>query len=364
MQADDAGNPPHEPDGPSKAGPSKPAPSKPDPSKAPSAWERIKSWDSEFSVAKGLAIVTLLTSVFGGYFQYLNAYQDKVSTQAKDDMAAATTTFMDISNAFSQVQALQQILYADFTEAIRDKSDTSQQSLTAKNAQDASLEYERERTALRESADVLARKAEIYIDWASDTGRDPAAKRNVNDDPLTRSLLRDYDFDCADNANFPQFGNVDAKETPADNVSDKDFCAAGRKQSAAAEITPADAFIRICPGKNDKTAVRIYWYSAKHHVLTMHYCLEAAHDRLEAARAWAARSDRDTTKESQIIADADRVSLELDNLTRRLNAFTSLALSQMERIRVKYRPGGVLCSLPFVRDLFTRCFPVRTAVNS
>ena len=40
-------------------------------------WQRIVSWDKEFSIAKGLAVVTLLTSVFGGYFQYLNSYQDR-----------------------------------------------------------------------------------------------------------------------------------------------------------------------------------------------------------------------------------------------------------------------------------------------
>jgi hypothetical protein len=69
----------------------------------------------------------------------------------------------------------------------------------------------------------------------------------------------------------------------------------------------------------------------------MHYCFEAAHDRLEAVRDWAAKSDRDKTKENQILAEAGQVSTELDNLARRLNAFTSLALFQMERIRVKYR---------------------------
>ncbi len=81
-------------------------------------WQRIVSWDREFSIAKGLAVVTLLTSVFGGYFQYLNAYQEKVSTQARDDMNAATSTFMEISNALSQMQALQQLLYSDFTSAL------------------------------------------------------------------------------------------------------------------------------------------------------------------------------------------------------------------------------------------------------
>ncbi len=353
MPPDGAGNPPQGPDGHLKG-----------PTKGPGLWERIKSWDSQFSVAKGLAIVTLLTSFFGGYFQYLNAYQEKVSTQAKEDMAGATATFTDVSNAFAEMQALQQILYADFTRAVRDKSDASDKALSTINAQHVSEIYEKAWTTLRENVDLLARKAEIYIDWASDTYRDPAGKRNVDDDPLTRSLLRDYDFNCSDKSNFPRFGDVNAKSKPAEETSDEDFCAAGGKQNDDTEITPDRAFIRICASKNVKRATRIYWYSAKHHVLTMHYCFEAAHDRLEAVRDWAAKSDRDKTKENQILAEAGQVGTELDNLARRLNAFTSLALFQMERIRVKYRPVGFVCNVPLLRDILsTRCLPIRTATN-
>ena len=113
-------------------------------------------------------VLTLLTSLFGGYFQYLNAYQDKVSTQAKEDMTAATATFTEVSNSFAEMQALQQILYSDFTSAVRDKSDASDHALSSKNAKEASDTYEKARTTLRENVDVLARKAEVYIDWASD----------------------------------------------------------------------------------------------------------------------------------------------------------------------------------------------------
>jgi hypothetical protein len=350
MPQDGAGKPPQAPEGQPK-----------DPIKASGFWERVKAWDSEFSIAKGLAIVTLLTSFFGGYFQYLNSYQEKVSTQAKEDMAAATATFTDISSAFAEMQALQQILYSDFTRAVRDKSDASDQALGTKNAQGVSETYEKAWTALRENINLLTRKAEMYIDWASDIGRDPAGKRNVDDDPLTRSLLRDYDFNCSDKSNFPRFGNVNAKNEP-EETSDEDFCAAGGKQYDDAKITPENAFTRICASKNVQRATRIYWYSAKHHVLTMHYCFEATHERLEAVRGWASKSDRDRTKETAILTEAVQVSAELDNLARRLNAFTSLALFQMERIRVKYRPVGFVCNLPLVRDILSaRCLPIRTA---
>lgn len=176
-------------------------------------------------------------------------------------------------------------------------------------------------------------------------------------------MLRAYQFNCADRANYPRFGDVNFKppqnDNPAPELSDEQFCAAGAKQDPDTKITPGDAFDRICPPKNDKPAVRIYWYSAKHEVLTMQYCLEAAHDRLAAVRD--TKNNRDQAGEQQILADADRVSAQLDGLAKRLNAFTSLALSQMERIRVKYRPVGVVCSVPLVRNLFARCFPIRTA---
>ncbi len=93
----------------------------------------------------------------------------------------------------------------------------------------------------------------------------------------------------------------------------------------------------------------------------MQYCLEAAHDRLAAVRGWASKNERDQAGEQQALADAEKISARLDGLARRLDAFTSLALSQMERIRVKYRPVGVVCSVPFVRDFFMRCFPIHTA---
>jgi hypothetical protein len=160
--------------------------------------------------------------------------------------------------------------------------------------------------------------------------------------PPQGPLLRDYDFNCSDKSNFPRFGNVNAKYKSVEETSDEDFCAAGGKQDDDAEITPDRAFVRICASKNAQRATRIYWYSAKHHVVTMHYCFEAAHDRLEAVRVWASKSDCDKTKENEILSQAGQVSTELDNLARRLNAFTSLALFQMERIRVEV-PAGRHC---------------------
>jgi hypothetical protein len=96
--------------------------------------------------------------------------------------------------------------------------------------------------------------------------------------------------------------------------------------------------------------------------MTMHYCFETAHDRLAAARQWASRSDRDIAKEQEIAGREKEINAELDDLAGRISAFSSLALYQMERIRVKYRPVGFLCSVPLVRNIPSmNCFPIRTA---
>ena len=78
------------------------------------------------------------------------------------------------------------------------------------------------------------------------------------------------------------------------------------------------------------------------------------------AGRWAAGNGRNAAKES----DIPQIDAELDDLAGRINAFSSLALYQMERIRVKYRPVGFWCSVPLVRNIpSANCFPIRTASN-
>ncbi|QHO74495.1 hypothetical protein ACH79_19435 [Bradyrhizobium sp. CCBAU 051011] len=323
-------------------------------------WTTVKGL-SLFTVLSGL--FTVLSTLAVGYFQYLNAYQEKVSSQAKEDMTLAAATFTDISHPFSEMQALQQTLYTDFARAVGEKSEASDKTLTTRNARAISERYEKARIELRENIDLLTRKAEIYIDWASDTYRDPAEKRNVDGDPLSRRVLRDYGFDCSDKFNFPAFGNVHAPNggMQPKEVADDKYCAIAEKRGVDETTKPEDAFIRICAGPNDKAAKRINWYSAKHHVLTMHYCLEAAHNKLAAARQWAAGSDRYAAKESDLQGEKE-INAQLDDLAGRLNAFNSLALYQMEQIRVKYRPAGLWCKVPFVWNIASlNCFPIRTA---
>jgi hypothetical protein len=334
------------------------------PKSAPLGW--LWKFNHGFDVFKGLSLVTVVSSLVVGYFQYLNTYQEKVGSLAKEDMTAATATFNEISHAFTEAQALQQTLYSDFMSAVREKSDTSDKALDTKNAQSISKRYETARIALRENIDVLARKAEVHFDWASNIYRDPADKRNVNDDPLSRQVLRDYAFDCSDTHNFPAFGDVRVDDGKDDEsvkeVADDAYCAIAEKRGIDEKTKPKDAFIRICASPQDKQPKRIHWLSARHHVLTMHYCFEAAHNRLAAARQWASQSDRDAAKEKEIVEREKDINAQLDDVASRISAFGSLALHQMEQIRVKYHPVGFQCSVPGVRNLEgMNCFPIRTA---
>ena len=320
------------------------------------------------SYAKGVPVITLIGSLLVGYFQYLNAYQDKVSAQAKEDMSAATSTFMEIANAFSEAQTLQQILFFDFSGALDDNTDADAQALETKNAREIFPAYEHARTTLRQNSDLLARKAEIYLDWASDSERDAAQARTPTTDPLTQALLGAYNFNCDDSANFPHFETASsAKGSGASDRSKESPCHVDSDQG---NYDPPTSYVNLCARQDDKIvpgkpAITLHWYSAKHQVLTMHYCFQALHARLEAARDWASQSELSPSKKAKFLAERELARTELSTQVLRHNAFMSLAMFQMENIRVKYRPVGFVCHIPFVTpvvSLFSGyCTPIRTA---
>jgi hypothetical protein len=340
-----------------------PAPAPAESAKGPGVWRRIQTWDSRLSIAKGLTAVTLLTSLLGGYFQYLSSYQDKVSEQAKVDMADATGTFVDISNAFAEALMLQQLIYFDYLDALHDPSDAGGNAMIMAAAQGVFPDYIKARTALRQNSNVFARKAEIYIDWASDLGRDPATSDALDQDPLTETLLGNYNFNCSATVNFPHYGtaNADAQGGAPPNI-----CSTGTENDLK-KSTVSLCAIDQATGKTNpaKPAITIDWHSAKHHLLTMHYCFEIVHGEIETARIWASKNDVSDRRKTEFLARQDKYRSDLNRQVARLNAFMSLAMSQLERIRVKYRPSGFFCHVPLVRDaigLFSdRCTPIRTA---
>lgn len=307
-------------------------------------WQRVKSAasfvDSELSFVKSLSAFTILSSLVVGYFQYVSAYQTKVNAEAAHQIADAETTFSDVSSQFSKAITLQQYLFFNYRDALSAKVDGDQNALQMKTSHAIFQQYEDLRTALRENIDMLARKVELNLDWRSDTTRDAATVKTIGTDPVTRLALGHYDFDCDSNKYMPSF-------EPGHSRVNIDATAAVLRDNPRAHALTLD------------------WYSAKHHLLTMYYCFEIDHNRIEAAREWAAPSSVSSDAKAKFARSLTAIQLGFNREAVRLNAFMTLAARRIENIQVKFRPRGWYCHVPVLREiadgLTGKCSPIRTA---
>jgi hypothetical protein len=324
-------------------------------------WQRIQSWDSRLSVTKGLTAVTLLTGFLGGYFQYLNSYEQKVGEQAKTDMQKATDTFIEISDAFAEVQMLQENMLPEQFGSLKAQASPAFIPVDNKTLEPFA-DYRRARTAMRRNGAIFARKAEIYIDWPSDMDRDAAAEHTLDQDPLTATLLTKYNFDCESEANLPQFKGA------AYNGNDL-----GRPTEELCNDPAADgpkAYVPLCArlpgGAVDplQKVVALNWWSAKHHVLVMNHCFEALRGQPSALTSNSdAPNDRKPEAMKPPVSNEQRLQFQ----ARRLDAFMTLTMAQLDRIRVRYRPTGFVCHIPLVRDAVgyfsNECLPIQPVKN-
>jgi hypothetical protein len=286
----------------------------------------------------------VLSSLIVAYFQYVNAYEEKVRAQAVSDMSAAKDTFNDISKKFSDAQTLLQLLFRDFTAASDQNASDSARRLAVEDAQAILKKYDETRLSLLEAGEVMARNAEIHIDWATEF-RDTREPHYPNSDPLTQTLLRDRNFDC-DNY-LPDYRN------PHNSTGNGNTCLSQRDQVFKWAVG-------LCPNEKEKgEPVRIDWFSAKHQVLTMHYCFRTLHERLAPARSWASGKDAGPVAASRV--ELEQMQKAIDNQAARLNEFMGLALFQMEAIRQNYQAAGYICHIPLVSSLpFKGCNPLKT----
>lgn len=326
----------------------------------PGVWQRIQSWDSRLSVTKGLTAVTLLTGFLGGYFQYLNSYEQKVGEQAKADMQKATDTFLEISNAFAEVQTQQETMLREQFGSLKAQATPAFIPVDAKTLEPLS-DYSKARASLRRNGAIFARKAEIYIDWPSDLGRDAAAEHTLDQDPLTATMLAKYNFDCDAEANQPQFKGA------IYNGGDP-----GRPSEELCNDPTADglkAYVNLCARHPDGTinplhkVIAINWWSAKHHVLVMHHCFDALRSQPNALQAPASSGDVPNDRKQDPMTPRNSSEQRLQLQARRLDAFMTLTMAQLDRIRVRYRPTGFFCHVPMVRDavgIFSNeCLPIQ-----
>jgi len=171
---------------------------------------------------------------------------------------------------------------------------------------------------------------EIYLDWASDIGRDPATDTALGVDPISTSLL----------------------------VSTISIAIKTCRRSRAANP-------RFTRKRRKRAGCRLV--SAKHHVLTIEYCFDVTHKALmEIVRQWASQSSLDQNVVAKIFTDktVDRLQARLDSEVVRLNAYMSFgherrsseSASSTDCRFLVQRAGRARGHRPKVR-------PVRTAVQ-
>ncbi len=286
--------------------------------------------EGEITYFKSLSLFGVISALVVAYFHSLSAYQDQVSTLAKDDLASATQTFAEISSDLSGALALQRQLISDFYAAVPTDIYKNGDAFLTKDARNIYKSYSDSYAALHQNYNLLARKAELYLDWPSDPEHDPAESPAPIIDPINMSLLGATNFDCEGSMPFQGGERIPIK----DPVNGKTYT--------------------------------LDWRSALHNVLTIEYCFDVTHVGIAGIRQWAAQTNIDPTQLSYL-TNPDQVNLfnklRATNQVLRLNAFTGLAMNEIEKMRVKYRPPGFICSLPGVSEifsLFNYCTAIRT----
>jgi hypothetical protein len=251
-------------------------------------------------------------AIVGSYFQYNSWREDQNLTRYKQDLAHATEIFSEVATAISSTVQLQQILFFLFREAATAKGDTLHYAFLQDSAQVTFRRYVDARTSLRERADVLARKAEIFLDWPSDPRH-----REASSGLRAESSINKYRLDLA---GYPCI------------LSDIDL-----------KLLESSVTITI-----EKT--QIDWSKAQHHVATLYYCINDIHARIFFVRVWASAKTSKDDLTNQLLpewsdAEVEATRAALNSQVSRLNAFMTMAMTRIEDIRTAYRPKGFICHM-------------------
>jgi hypothetical protein len=309
-----------------------------------SFWHRCGQFvdfiNQKFAYFVGLPIVTVVGAFLASHYQYLSTYDDKVNAIGKEQILAAEATFADVSGQLSKAITLQQLLFFNYHDAIKTHRDGDAQALETKNARAIFKDYDDLRTQLRENVDLMARRVEVTIDWASNKNRDAANAGPFGGDPMSRIALGNYDFNCDADKYMPSF------------------------KKPHVDVPPTKAMLKTDP---NAPSLGIDWYSTKHQLLTLYYCFQATHGGIEVVRQWASSSAIDEQKKKDFIDDPDKLAGRFDREAQRLHYFNTLAARDIDAIRVIFRPRKWYCHLPVVREYIDhyghKCTPIRTAQN-
>src|ERR1700761_1045894 len=101
-------------------------------------WRGVKrltggAWN-DFTFVANAAFIGALGTVIVGFLQYFSAYQDKVATLAKEDLAVATTALTEALNTVSLPLTLQERLVFAYLAADDDKVRPDERAYAASSA--------------------------------------------------------------------------------------------------------------------------------------------------------------------------------------------------------------------------------------
>jgi hypothetical protein len=111
-------------------------------------------------------------------------------------MTSATQVFAEASTALSSAISLQQQLINYFYAAVPNGVYKDDGAYPTASARAMYKDYGDTYTSLHQNYNLLARKAEIYLDWPSDPTHDAATNTGPNVDPFNMSTLGEFDFNC------------------------------------------------------------------------------------------------------------------------------------------------------------------------
>lgn len=282
------------------------------PDKTKSLWSRLR----DIGVAGFMigVISTVVAALVSSYFQHSRWIVEQRLARTAADFQAASTTFATISSELARVNTLQEILFFTYRDAVT-KPNAANAEFLAARGKELFAQYEKGRVELRAKMDSYIFDARRHLDWPS-AGKPPAllAEKGVNRDPLGYGLLKQSaargEFDCIREKSMPQ-------------------------------ASKGQAFIT-----SPFTGFSVDWNSSTHHLVVFGYCFRVLNELIEPARIWAAGLDGNGKPPAPMTSEQiASITTQLDNQLHRLNGFSALGITQVERSRAASEPSGFLAAL-------------------
>ena len=261
----------------------------------------LSGLDQPFRWAANLSFLGIVGTFFAAYMQYNSWSDEKNLARYREELSSAMAVFSEIAGPLSSMVNLQEILFYTYKNALGHYGsvDVKTKAYLTRNANKAYTDYVDTRTALRKNIDVLAGKAELFIDRPLQP--DHRRSNEPTEAPFIaseRDLLRNAQFDCS-------------QHIPDQNRS-----------------------------KLPLATMTLDWSRAKHHVATSYYCLEELHSFLLPVRIWAEAAIPPDGPEKIEIPREEKIKTGFTLQVQRLNDFIVLSSRNIETIRLRDRTGG------------------------